>query len=176
MKGLRLSVVLAISALLGAGAGSAEQAQTEVSDHAAAGEAHGGEHHHRNHIAVFVGSTEAEEHHGEKGDRDFTIGVDYERRLSKVVGVGGLLDWVVEGRREYLVGIPLFLHAGKHAKFQLAPCYQKVRETGSDEFVLRTGFMWDFFVGTISLSPTIFYDFTEEQDFLVFGLTVGKGF
>jgi hypothetical protein len=33
-----------------------------------------------------------------------------------------------------------------------------------------------FYVGKISLLPAIFYDFTEGQDFLVFGLNVGKGF
>jgi hypothetical protein len=30
--------------------------------------------------------------------------------------------------------------------------------------VFRTGFLWDFYVGKITLSPTIFYDFTEGQD------------
>jgi opacity protein-like surface antigen len=139
-------------------------------------EGHGGEHHHKNHVAFFLGSTEAEEHHGEQGDRDFTIGVDYERRLSRVLGVGGLLDWVVEGRREFLLGVPVFLHAGKHAKFQLAPCYQRIRETSDDEFVFRTGFMWDFYVGSLSLAPTVFYDFTDGQDFLVVGLSIGTGF
>ena len=175
MKRFRRRVGLTILITLAAGAGNVQGVQAEESEYAA-GEAHGSEHHHKNHIAFFVGSTEAEEHHGEKEDRDFTLGVDYERRLNSVVGIGGLFDWVVEGRREYLVGVPLFLHAGKHAKFQLAPCYQRIRETGDNAFVFRTGFMWDFFVGKVSLSPTVLYDLTEEQDFLVFGLTVGKGF
>ena len=56
-----------------------------------------GEHFHKNHLALFIGSTEAEEHHGEKGDPDFTLGVDYERRLSPLFGVGGMFDWVPEG-------------------------------------------------------------------------------
>ena len=153
----------------------------EQEDHEAAGEQHaeehGGEHHHKNHFALFVGSTEAEEHHGEKGDRDFTLGVDYERRLNKWFGAGAMLDWVAEGNREYLVGPLFILHAGGHAKFFAAPCYQGVRETGEGNFVFRTGFAWDFFFGggKYSVFPAIYYDLAEGQDFFVFGVGVGRG-
>ena len=109
-------------------------------NHEAAKE-HGENDHHKNHVAFFVGSTEAEEHHGEKGDRDFTIGIDYERRLSKIFGIGVLADWVIEGDREYIVGIPLFLRAGKHAIFQLAPAYHRLSHSGDEGFLFRTGFM-----------------------------------
>ena len=64
-----------------------EQEHSETGEHHEATEEHAEEqgegHHHKNHVAVFVGSTEAEERHGEKEDRDFTLGIDYERRLSK---------------------------------------------------------------------------------------------
>jgi len=134
-------------------------------------------HHHKNHVAVFVGSTEAEEHHGEKGDPDFTIGFDYERRLNSWFGAGALVDLVVEGKREYLVGPLFILHAGKSAKFFAAPCYQKVHETGHHDFVFRTGFSWDFHLGEkYTIFPAVYYDFAEEQDFLVLGLGFGRGF
>ena len=68
----------------------------------------GAEHHHKNHIALFIGSTEGEAEEGEKEDRDFTLGVDYERRLTELIGIGGLYDWVAEGRREFLIGMPVF--------------------------------------------------------------------
>ena len=42
------------------------------------------------------------------------------------------------------------LHAGGHAKFFAAPCYQAVRESGED-------------------------DFAEGQDFLVIGVGFGMG-
>ena len=139
-------------------------------------EAHGEEHHHKNHVAVFIGSTEAEEHHGEKGDRDFTLGADYERRLNKWFGAGAMVDFVVEGQREYLAGPLFILHAGGHAKIFAAPCYQKVREGDENGFVFRTGFAWDFFFGKYSVYPAIYYDFAEGQDFLVFGVGFGMGF
>lgn len=143
-------------------------------------EGHAGEspegHHHRNHLSFFIGSTEAEEHHGEQEDPDFTIGLDYERRLSKVFGIGVLVDFVVEGKREYMIGVPVFLHAGERAKFQVAPGFHHLSHTGENELVLRTGFMWEFPVGGIALSPTFFYDIVDGQNFIVLGVTVGKGF
>ena len=139
-------------------------------------EEHHEDHHHKNHVAVFVGATEAEEHHGEKSDPDFTIGFDYERRINKWFGAGAMLDFVVEGKREYLAGPLLILHAGKSAKFFAAPCYQKVRESGENDFVFRTGFAWDFCFGKFSVFPSVNYDFAEEQDFLVLGVGFGMGF
>jgi len=147
-------------------------------EHEGTTEEHGEEHHHKNHVAFFVGSTEAEEHYGEKEDRDFTLGIDYERRLNKWFGAGAMLDWVAEGNREYLVGPLFILHAGGHAKLFAAPCYQSVRESGEDNFVFRTGFGWDFFFGKgkYSVFPSVYYDFAEGQDFLIFGVGFGMGF
>jgi hypothetical protein len=139
------------------------------------GEEHG-EHLHKHHLAVFVGSTEAEEHHGEKGDPDFTVGVDYERRLSPTFGVGGMFDWVVEGRREWLIGPMGFLHPYKGLKLFAAPCYQHIREGEEDNVVIRLGASWDFEVGKYSIAPSVIYDFADEHNFLVLGVTVGRGF
>lgn len=154
-------------------AGEAHQAAEEH------GEEHGqehGEHFHANHLALFIGSTEAEEHHGEKGDRDFTLGVDYERRLSSLFGIGGMFDWVVEGRREWLLGPIGFLHPYKGLKFFAAPCYQHIREGEEDEFVFRIGAGWDFEIGKYALTPELIYDFASEQNFFVFGVAIGRGF
>jgi len=135
-----------------------------------------GEHFHANHLSLFIGATEAEEHHGEKGDPDFTLGVDYERRLSQLWGVGGMIDWVVEGRREWLIGPIGFVHPYKGLKFFAAPCYQHIREGAKDEFVFRLGAAWDFEVGKYSIAPNVIYDFADEHDFLVLGVTIGRGF
>lgn len=150
----------------------ADEAHEAADEHA---EEHG-EHLHANHIAVFVGATEPEEHHGEKEDPDFTLGVDYERRLSRLWGVGGMIDWVVEGRREWLIGPIGFVHPYKGLKFFAAPCYQHIREGAKDEFVFRLGAAWDFEVGKYSIAPNVIYDFAAEHDFLVLGVTVGRGF
>ena len=81
-------------------------------------------------------------------------------------------------RSEYLVGPLFILHAGGHARFFAAPCYQAVRESGEDDFVFRTGFAWDFFLGNgkYTIFPSIYCDFAEGQDFLVIGVGFGMGF
>ena len=30
-------------------------------------------------------------------DRDFSLGIDYECRLSRIVGTGAVVDWVIVG-------------------------------------------------------------------------------
>jgi hypothetical protein len=159
----------------------ADSSATQTAEAAAEdGEIHestlGVEHHHKNHIALFVGSTEAEVHEGDKEDRDFTLGVDYERRLTKLIGMGGLYDWVAEGRREFLIGMPVFFHPFKASKFQIAPCVQRIREDKEIKYVTRIGFSWGFELSKTTISPEIFYDITSGQDFIVFGVAFGWGF
>lgn len=149
-------------------------------------EGHEEEHFHKHHLALFVGATEAEEHHSEghhgEGDSsgarspDFTLGIDYERRFSKIFGFGGMGDWVVEGKREWLVGPIAFLHPFGGAKLYAAPCYQHVREGDENSFVFRVGASWDFEVGKYSIGPNVIYDFGETDDFLVVGVGFGMGF
>ena len=132
-------------------------------------------HHHKNHIALFIGATQAEEHHGERNDPHFTLGIDYERRLSTLFGLGLLADGVIGGKRDYLVGVPLFLHASEHIILQLAPAWHKVEEGNHSGAVLRTGIIWSIPVGTGTLSPSLFYDIAESDNIFVFGLSIGKG-
>lgn len=149
-------------------------------DHAAAGEhgdaAEAGHDEHHHHISFFVGSTQAEETHtGDREDPRFTLGVDYERRINQRIGIGGLLDWVAEGEREVLFGVPVFFHAGRRAKFLVAPSVQRARESDESKFVARFGFAYGFQVGRITLAPVANLDVTHEHEIVVLGLGVGWG-
>ena len=136
---------------------------------------HGAEHYHKNHFAIFTGVTAAENHDDIYENPHFTIGLDYERRLGQVLGVGLLADLVVDANRELLIGVPLFFHVGKHAKLQLAPGWHKVKENQETGLVVRTGFIWDFEVGKNTISPSLFYDISEHEHIFVFGISLGKG-
>ena len=149
---------------------------------------------HKNHFAVFLGFTEAvEEHsavphgngHGEthsersnsgEDDADFTIGLDYERRFTQLFGFGGMFDWVVEGNREFLLGPAFFLHPFGGSKLFAAPLWERVRESGDNELVIRLGAAWEFEVGKYSIAPNVIYDITEEHELWVLGVTIGRGF
>ena len=172
---------------------ASEQHESAGEEHEATGEEHGEGHHlHKHHVALFLGTTEGVEPHVEhhenghadphgegsgadKEDPSFTIGFDYERRFSKLFGFGGMIDWVVEGNREMLIGPIAFLHPYGKSKFYVAPCYERVRETQSNEFVLRVGASWDFDVGKFSVGPNLMYDFSDEHNLWVVGVGIGKG-
>ncbi len=158
-------------------------------------EEHGEEHHlHKHHIGVFLGATEGIEEHGEehggdgnvdphsegssdgKDDPGFTIGFDYERRFTQLFGFGGMIDWVVEGNREWLIGPIAFLHPVGGAKLYAAPCFERVTDTSTNEFVFRVGASWDFEVGKYSVGPHLIYDFSDEHDLWVVGIGIGRGF
>lgn len=174
-----LAIVIVAAPAVVASQETQEQEHSETGEHQEATEEHAeehGEHFHKNHLAVFVGSTEAEEHHGDKGDPDFTLGIDYERRLSSLFGVGGMFDFVVEGRREWLLGPIGFLHPYKGLKLFAAPCYQKIRVGVESNWVFRVGVAWDFEIGKYSIAPNVIYDFSDNHDFLVLGVTFGRGF
>lgn len=174
-------------------------AQEHEQEEAAGAEHEAGEEHefHKHHFAVIISSTESPEEHGEedhsdghgdthsegssggKDDPDFTIGFDYERRFTKLFGLGGMIDWVAEGRREFLGGPFAVLHPYKGSKFWVAPLAERVRATGDWELVWRIGVGWDFEIGKsgrYSIAPNVNYDITEEHELWVVGLAIGRGF
>ena len=196
-----------IAALLSPNPAGAEkhEPQESVGEHeegAEGGEEHGEKHEfHKHHIAVILSATEAVEEHGDeqsgnghddghgethsegsssgKDDPDFTIGFDYERRFTRLFGFGGMLDWVAEGRREFLFGPIAFLHPFSGSKLYVAPLAERVRETGDWELVWRIGAGWDFPVGKsgkYSIAPNINYDITDEHELWVVGLAIGRCF
>lgn len=197
---LGVATVVAVVLLL---AVPAQVVAQDHEQHEATGEkdeAAGEEHHfHKNHFAVFIGSTEGVEQHGEeheetghddghgavssegssggKDDPDFTIGFDYERRLTRLIGIGGMVDFVVEGRREFLLGPIGFLHPFGGAELFAAPLVERIRETGDWEFVFRVGVAWQFEVGEkFTVGPYAGYDISEEHEIWVLGVAIGRGF
>ena len=49
------------------------------------------EHYHRNNIGFFFGNTYEDSHHG--SENGLTVGFNYERRLSKLLGIGGFYEY-----------------------------------------------------------------------------------
>lgn len=185
---------------------TSEEHETAGEEHKGTGEEHGeeqgeaheeGHHLHKHHIAIILSVTEAVEEHGEehngdghgdthsegssggKDDPDTTIGFDYERRFTQLFGFGGMVDWVAEGRREFLFGPIAFLHPFGGSKFWVAPLAERVRETKDWDLVWRIGAGWDIPIGKsgkYSIAPNINYDITPEHELWVVGLAIGKGF
>jgi hypothetical protein len=116
----------------------------------------------RHAVAVFLGDTY------DDGDHGFTLGLDYEYRLSRWLGLGGMVDFVGSGDREYVVGVPLFLHATKRLTFELAAGME--RAGGSNNALVRLGAMYGIPLGPVDLVPSFMLDFVDSDTVYVFGV------
>ncbi len=155
---------------------------------------------HQNHFSVFLGgTTESEE---DETTTSFSIGVDYERRLSRLMGIGFGAEYVfVDVGREALAGLLGFFHVtegfvllgGPGLEFAQEPLHEveaggevgKISETSEDveteretNLVFRLGTLYEFEVGhQYTIAPSLFVDFIENKDpAFVWGLSFGIGF
>jgi hypothetical protein len=161
------------------------------------GEEHGAEHEvgehaehefHRHHFSVFLGVTDGEVEKeavvGTESERAavvvedeeaFTLGLDYEYRLNRRWGVGALIDFAGGDFRSWVAGMPVFLHPGRGWKLLLAPGVED-KEDEDGEFLVRVGVLYDFEVGRFTIAPALQVDFVDDEEVLVYGVNIGKGF
>lgn len=120
----------------------------------------------KNEVSLFLGAT------SNTDATAFTIGLDYQYRISRVFGVGAILDHAAGEINSTLVAPALFLHV-KQLSFTIAPAAE-FSDDGT-AFVIRVGAEYEFEISRFSISPAIFFD-TERsgKPSLVYG--VGFGF
>lgn len=188
-----LSMVLIVNPVVAQEHEAAEPAtETEAEgvshgEHGEEGEHHGHEYH-PNEIALFAGITD-EEHH----DSEFSLGIEYERRLSQHWGVGGLLEYTDELRNSILA-VPVYWHPGGGWKLVAAPGIERHNgrglvatphkaeghsEVDEDEtyFLFRLGVAYDIHLGgSWGLAPGVNLDFVEGERVLVYGVSLTYGF
>ena len=99
-------LLLMMSVPLAVGTTDARAALSEEEGHEEQGHEGG---HHRNHVALFLGIT----HEGE--ENGFTVGIDYERRITARIGVGAIFDYASGDFRTTVLGAAAFYRArGMH--------------------------------------------------------------
>jgi hypothetical protein len=180
----RLALVIAIvsvAAFPGASLGQEHHSEAETAEEAF----------HKNHLSLFTGGTT------ESGDSSTStassLGLDYERRLSQLVGlaVGGELVFGGD-EREALAGLYLMLHPAGGLVLAAGPGVEFAKdghaggevETQQEESGAKThagfrvGLLYEFEVGhRYSIAPSIYTDFIEgKEPTFVWGLAFGVGF
>ena len=122
-----------------------------------------------NRIGLFLGATTKDGHTG------FTIGLEYERRLSELIGVGAVAEATPNGR-EFVGAVPVFFHPVGGLAFSIGPGFSV--EDGHAHFLVRFGVGWDFELPAgLSLAPTVSYDLTEgTEDAVVYGVLLSYVF
>lgn len=124
----------------------------------------------RNRIGLFLGVT----HRASEDDGSF--GLEYERRLSDLFGIGLIWESTPSARERVLAVPALFLHPVGDLGVVLAPGVE--HEEGEDLFLFRVGLSWDFELGgRFTVAPGVNYDFVEgPNDAFVYGVVVSYGF
>ncbi len=122
----------------------------------------------KNEISIFVGATTNED------ATAATFGVDYQRRLTKLIGLGVIIDHAGGDIGSTLLGPAIFVHFGNF-EFVGAPVVEF--SNGESTLTGRLGFAYEIELTRFSLSPTINLDGERSKEFaIVYGLSFGFGF
>ncbi|MDH5720929.1 MAG: hypothetical protein OEZ13_10010 [Spirochaetia bacterium] len=127
---------------------------------------------HSNHAAIFLGATTFYDK-----STSFTAGADYEYRFSAMhglLGLGLILDFAFRDHMQTIVAGALFIHPAGGFKIALAPGVEM--HSGEKAFVFRGGLAYDIHVGSLSLTPTVNFDYAHHHVAYVYGLGIGYGF
>ena len=124
--------------------------------------------HHPNLLAFFVGAA-----FEDRRDNGIALGLEYERRLGRSFGVGGLVEHTFGDFDTTVYAVPFAFHH-KRWKLYVAPGIED-GDDGSENLV-RIGGEYAFEVGTWEVSPQVDLDFVDGDSVFVVGVTLGKGF
>ncbi|WP_299393845.1 hypothetical protein [uncultured Gelidibacter sp.] len=164
-------ILLLLSLFLGNLGSSAQQTVVQTnSDH----HSHAGTHH----LAVLNGATTNFTHKSTA----YTVGLDYEYRISEVIGLGLLAELILGDANEVLVGIPVFVHPYKGLKLIASPLVAFTAAHNSNghehkkatDLYFRIGTGYDFHVNKLSFGPLVNFD-VGKTTALNYGLSFGFG-
>ena len=137
----------------------------------------------KNEISLFLGVTSFLEHDGNY----FSPGIDYVRRLSEHILIGGWIESVLAEETEWTMGIPVYF-THHHFWVRIAPGIEilneeteneqtlEVETESKTEFLFRTGAGYTFHLSKFLISPSIDYDYVRSNGALVYGINLGYGF
>lgn len=126
----------------------------------------------RHDLALFVGVTE------DRGEDEFTLGLEYEYRILSWFGAGGLVDFVFGEVRARLTCLAAYFRPTHRLKLSLAPGVEHfantARDKGETAFALRVGAAYDFEITErFYLAPTLSLDFVDGETLWIGGLDFG---
>lgn len=120
------------------------------------------------HLSAFAGFTT-----NYKGNQGYKIGLEYEYRLSDLVGIGGTFDFTGADFEIFALSVGADFYP---FKFPLIPGIlvgAKSYEKKWAPFV-RAMVVYDFHLGAFSLGPMVMYDFfPNEKDIMSYGIAIG---
>ena len=136
----------------------------------------------KHHLSVFNGITSNFTHHS----NDYTIGMDYEYRITQWVGLGLIGEYINTTEGEWVAGIPVFIHFAKELKLNGSPLlinkaeHTENHSTHSEpkrktELAFRTGLSYSLHLKKLAIGPVVSFDIGESKS-LVYGINIAIGF
>jgi hypothetical protein len=109
----------------------------------------------------------------DRGEKGFSMGLDYEYKFSEIFGIGGLLDIAGSDVRSFVVGVPIFAHPVGGLVALLAPGIEH-QDDGSNEALVRLGAGWEFELSErFVVAPMFNIDFVDGDKVYVYGVAFG---
>ena len=126
----------------------------------------------RHHLSVIVGATILDE---DESDSAFTLGLDYEYRVSERIGLGAVAERAFGPLDSTTLLATADIHLWRGLAIQTGPGVEFAE--GATAFVVRLGALYEFELGGgFTLSPQAHYDFSDAEDAVVLGVAVGHAF
>ena len=125
-------------------------------------------------IGAFLGGTDED-----KGDTEFTFGGEYEFRVSKHVGVGGIVERTPQGHEGDGVTVALAaMHLHPIGALRITGGIgREMVDDHENETLFRLGASYDFeLANSFAIAPTFNVDFVDGKENYVFGAVLSKHF
>lgn len=128
---------------------------------------------HPHHASVVLGGT----WHGHEEAE--TIGLDYEYRLNRTLGLGAVLEYAADPLETTTFLVVADIHVWRGLAIQTGPGIEHIEEEhGDDEdlFVYRIGALYEVEYGNFTISPQLHLDVTDENDSIIGAIAIGWAF
>jgi hypothetical protein len=129
---------------------------------------------HPNHLSLLTAGT------WEEDEVAFTLGLDYERRINGLLGLGGVAEHAFGHIDATTLLAVADLHLWRGLAIQTGPGVELIDGKGEEDdeqvFVYRIGALYELEFGRATLSPQLHYDVTAEEHAVIFGVATGFNF
>ncbi|RZO64188.1 MAG: hypothetical protein EVA70_08580 [Parvularculaceae bacterium] len=123
------------------------------------------------HVSVVLGGT----HVASEDLTAFTVGIDYEYRVNRLLGLGFVVERAFGEIDATTVLAVADIHIWRGLAVQAGPGIEFV---GNEEVAVgRIGTLYEVTLDSgYTISPQLHYDISAEEDSLVFGIAIGRVF
>ncbi len=123
------------------------------------------------HLSVVIGGT----HIPDADETAFTLGLDYEYRLNRTLGLGVVAEQAFGPIDSTTLLAVADIHITEGLAIQTGPGVEFL--DGESFFVTRIGAVYEVEVGeAFTLSPQVHYDISTGEDAIVFAFAIGRAF